>query len=461
MPSAEQLRKRLVKKLTELFQLDQPDLDFGFYRIMHARAREVQEFINNDLLQIVAEAFGDADEAQKAELKAKWEEEIRAAEAHGVPEPEDSPRVREAEAAYNAVKDSSGAEAAVYDHLYRFFERYYDNGDFISRRYHTRETSGKAAPFAIPYNGEEVKPVWANMDQYYIKTTEYFSNFTFDLTKAAGKQIEENLKRRKSEPEDLFDDINRPAGHLRVHFRVREATEGEHGNVKGSEQNRRYFIIHRETPVEFHEAGELVCNFEYRPDPDKTGTENKWQDTRNAEAVETITAKLKEAANSGIGQAGEYLRLLTIAAPTENEPTRPLLARYVKQYTARNTMDYFIHKDLGGFLRRELDFYIKNEVMSLDDIENADAPAVERYLDRIRVLRKIAGQLIDFLAQLENFQKKLWLKKKFVIETNYCVTLDRIIQGEEESEKERRWFAEQIAANDAQMDEWVKLGFIE
>ena len=29
--------------------------------------------------------------------------------------------------------------------------------------------------------------------------------------------------------------------------------------------------------------------------------------------------------------------------------------------------------------------------------------------------------IIDFLAQIENFQKKLWLKKKFVVETGYYV----------------------------------------
>ncbi len=124
-----------------------------------------------------------------------------------------------------------------------------------------------------------------------------------------------------------------------------------------------------------------------------------------------------------------------------------MLAKYVNQYTARNTMDYFIHKDLGAFLRRELDFYIKNEVMRLDDIENAEAPAVESYLAKIKVLRKIAGKLIDFLAQLEDFQKKLWLKKKFIIETNYCMTLDRVPED---------LYAE-IAACDAQCEEWVKL----
>ena len=110
-------------------------------------------------------------------------------------------------------------------------------------------------------------------------------------------------------------------------------------------------------------------------------------------------------------------------------------------------MDYFIHKDLGGFLRRELDFYIKNEVMHLDDIENADAPSVERYLLKIKVLRKIAGKLIEFLAQLEEFQKKLWLKKKFIVETNYCITLDRVPE---------ELYAE-VVTNEAQCEEWVKL----
>jgi adenine-specific DNA-methyltransferase len=144
---------------------------------------------------------------------------------------------------------------------------------------------------------------------------------------------------------------------------------------------------------------------------------------------------------------GEYLRLFKVPAPTESDKKRPLLAKYVNQYTARNTMDYFIHKDLSGFLRRELDFYIKNEVMRLDDIENAEAPTVESYLAKIKVLRKIAGKLIDFLAQLEDFQKKLWLKKKFVVETNYCITLDRVPE---------ELYAE-VSACDAQCDEWIRL----
>ncbi len=437
MPTTEQLRSRLLKKLSELFQLDQPDLDFGFYRIMHAKAQEVQEFISRDLLKIVADAFGAIDENRKAELKAKIEQEILAAKDYGVADPENSPKVKEAKAAYAAIKDTASAEADVYDHLYRFFERYYDDGDFISRRYYTRETAGKAAPFAVPYNGEEVKLHWANADQYYIKSAEYFSNFTFDLTQAAEV-------RNMSPEERALNQI--PDEPCKVHFRVVDASEGEHANVKASDANKRFFILHKDNQIALTESGELIVNFEYRPDPEKTGQEGAWRDKRNAEAVETLLADLHDLSKEN-QHFKKYLHLFKVPAPTDKDKKRPVLAKYVNQYTARNTMDYFIHKDLGGFLRRELDFYIKNEVMHLDDIENADVPAVESYLTKIKVLRKIAGKLIDFLAQLEDFQKKLWLKKKFVVDTNYCITLDRVPDE----------LYEEIAANAEQCEEWVKL----
>jgi adenine-specific DNA-methyltransferase len=454
MPSTEQLRSRLMKKLSELFQLDQPDLDFGFYRIMHAKAREIQEFIHTDLLKIVEHALGSADGARRAELQEVYENAVREAiEEYGVAEPEKTPKVQKAKAALDSVNNTAGAEADIYDHLYRFFERYYDSGDFISRRYFTRETSGKSAPYAVPYNGEEVKLHWANADQYYIKSAEYFSSFTFDLRQAGEV---------RAQGFDLFESSVNAEGQqaLKVHFKVKEATEGEHGNLKAGDQTRRFFIIHKDRPVTLDEAGELICHFEYRPDPEKSGQDSTWREKRNAEAVETILNALEtpewlqmdthentEKQYRDESVVREYLRLFKVPAPTGKNKKRPLLARYLNQYTARNTMDYFIHKDLGGFLRRELDFYIKNEIMHLDDLENADVPSVESYLAKIRVLRKIAAKLIDFLAQLEDFQKKLWLKKKFVVETNYGITLDRVPED----------LYPEVAANEAQCEEWIEL----
>jgi len=48
---------KLKLKLSELFQLDQADLDFGIYRVMNARRDEVKRFLESDLFPQVREAF--------------------------------------------------------------------------------------------------------------------------------------------------------------------------------------------------------------------------------------------------------------------------------------------------------------------------------------------------------------------------------------------------------------------
>ena len=66
---------------------------------------------------------------------------------------------------------------------------------------------------------------------------------------------------------------------------------------------------------------------------------------------------------------------------------------------------------------------------------------------RMRAIREIGEKIISFLEQLENFQKKLWLKKKFVLETHWCVTLDRVPET----------FYAEIATNGRQIEEWKEL----
>lgn len=395
---------RLMALLKELFQLDQPDLDFGVYRVMHARSAEVTQFLEQDLLPQVKAAFAHYRPADKAAIERELAKAIEQAQALGA-DPVSLPRVKELRArlAEEAV-DLDALESEVYDHLYSFFRRYYSEGDFLSKRVY------KPGVYAIPYEGEEVKLHWANADQYYIKTSEYLRDYAFRLRP---------------------DDGTNP---MRVHFRLVDAAEGEHGNVKEAAGKERRFRLADESPVVL-EDGELVIRFTYQPDPAK-------QKDLNAAAEEKILG-LGDA--SLVDWIAELSRTHVRADGTASDATR--LRVHLDRYTARNTFDYFIHKDLGGFLRRELDFYIKNEVMHLDDVENETAPRVEQYLSKIKVIRRIAGKIIDFLAQLEDFQKKLWLKKKFVVETSWCIRVGCIPEE----------FYPEIAANKAQREEWVRL----
>ena len=93
-------------------------------------------------------------------------------------------------------------------------------------------------------------------------------------------------------------------------------------------------------------------------------------------------------------------------------PIYSRLEAHLRRYTARNTFDYFIHKDLGTFLRRELDFYIKNEVMHLDDVENESAPRVDQYLSKIKVIRKVAGKIIRLPRPARRLPEKTVAEEK-------------------------------------------------
>ena len=71
-------------------------------------------------------------------------------------------------------------KSEIYNHLWTFFSRYYEEGDFISKRRYSRNER-----YAIPYNGEEVYLHWANSDQYYVKTDEHFRNYDWKVNDVA------------------------------------------------------------------------------------------------------------------------------------------------------------------------------------------------------------------------------------------------------------------------------------
>ena len=425
--------QELVAKLREIFQIDRPELDFGIYRILNARAGEIDDYLQNRLAEKVQAALSSGNEAQREQVARELKEKEAQYHADGI-NPDTVPKVqdlRQKLAQYSA--GASEHENAVFSHLLTFFSRYYEQGDFISQRRYKGDT------YAIPYAGEEVMLHWANKDQYYTKSGENFSNYSFKL-------------------ED---------GRT-VHFRL-VAADTAKDNRKDNDKERRFALVAARTvarvddngdeyeeellpievfpevlsDVEKDEDGkakvikpaELIVRFEYAAQP--KGTK---QDALVTKAVEAVLA-----------DAAVKARWLALGkrAPTEKNPQRTLLEKHLADYTTKNTADYFIHKDLGGFLRRELDFYIKNEVMHLDDVQNAGAFAdIEKNLRMIQCLRSIALELITFLAQLEDFQKKLWLKKKFVVSSHYCITLDRV--------PEAMW--PEVVANEQQWAQWKQLG---
>ena len=383
------------KKLQEIFMMDHAELDFGIYRIMNHKRNQINDFLDKQLLPQVEQTLKEYVKTDDS-LQQELTKAIEGCKNLGI-DPDTNPKVQQLR--QQIAQSSTGVDDlqnTVFSRLTQFFSRYYEGGDFVSQR---RYKSGGNSAYAIPYNGEEVKLYWANYDQYYIKTSEYFKNYTFKLRDGR-----------------------------RICFVLVDASTEQNNNKNTNGMERRFDILRTEEgkPVIEEVDGELHISFTYELMPKATK-----QKDLNKKVFEALSAAVPAA----------WQELLMKEQVTDESV---LLEKHINAYTAKNSFDYFIHKDLGGFLSRELDFYIKNEVFVIADL---DAAKLQSQLAVVKAIEKVGQKIIDFLAQLENFQKRLWLKKKFVVQSDYCITLDRVPEK----------FYPEICANDEQRKEWVRL----
>jgi adenine-specific DNA-methyltransferase len=385
---------RFREVLSQIFEMDKADLDFGIYRIINQKRNEINSFLDTDLIPLVKNELLKYENKDHKKIQDELEKAIKQAEDLGE-DPDTIKKVIELKQKLRDQIDVSSLESEIFSHLTTFFRRYYDKGDFISKRRY------KEGVYAIPYEGEEVKLYWANHDQYYIKTSENFKNYIFTLD--SGRK---------------------------VHFKIVEA-ETEKDNNKAQGNKSRQFILCEDNPYEI-QKDELIINFNY------TFADKKKQEALNKEAAVKILS---------FKDVTKWSNELSALLPTEKNKDRTLLEKHLNDYTAKNSFDYFIHKDLGGFLRRELDFFIKNEVMHIDDLDTEHELDVKLYLSKVKVIKRIGYKIIELLEQIENFQKKLWLKKKFVVQCDYCITLDRIPEE----------LYPEIIKNKEQIEEWKRL----
>ncbi|MGC9079962.1 MAG: site-specific DNA-methyltransferase, partial [Nanopusillaceae archaeon] len=331
------LKEKLKAKLREIFQFENEDLDFGIYKILNYKRKEIENFIEKELVEKIKTELKSIEDENKHIIEEKIKqikEKIKETFGENAfindqlkDEFKNTPLGKEyinLKEQLEKIKIPEDLEKEIYNHLINFFSRYYDKGDFISKRRY-----GKNEKYIIPYNGEEIYLYWATKDQYYIKTTEYFRKYTFK------------------------------AKELTVNFRVVEAEE-EKGNVKSSE--KKFFVLN-EKIYDFDEKNkELNIYFEYRGLTDEEEEKYKegnsvLQEKINEEIIKILQEKIQE----------KSVRVIFEKEKEGEEKT--IIEKHLYKYTRRNTSDYFIHKDLKGFLERELDFYIKNEFLQLEDLQ--------------------------------------------------------------------------------------------
>ncbi len=420
--------QKFQELLKELFQFEASDLDFGIYRVLNYKRDQIKKFVDEDLVNKVDSAFTKHKDQRLININQTFEEvKEKIIQSLGkecfTPSGELKEQFKDTPLGKDYLSIKSQKEESqtideiklqVFNDLYSFFSRFYEEGDFVPQYRH----SIKSHKYAIPYDGEEVKLYWANNEQYYIKTGLLFRDYTFR------------------------------ADSRKITFRTVSAKE-ELGSKKATKE--RFFVLDDELPIENVIASEseaitsnntLITRFQYRELSEKEVKKYQIEGGRNTSKQEKINQRSYE----DILKKVEDINIKALLSK-EHKNEKPLLLYQISRFTAKNTRDYFIHKNLKKFLTEQLDYFIKAEVLSIETLEKEKF--LDKHITRAKVVREIGEDIIDFLSQIEDFQKRLWEKKKFVLKTEYVITTDRVPEE----------FYDEIWKNKEQKRKWKELGF--
>uniref|UniRef100_D5X2P0 site-specific DNA-methyltransferase (adenine-specific) n=1 Tax=Thiomonas intermedia (strain K12) TaxID=75379 RepID=D5X2P0_THIK1 len=449
--------------LREMFQFDNNELDFGLFKVLRLKRAFIEQFIDGDgeqdLRRIVSRELAairsadDADEKQwlanRCELlgiktKKAWEnalanlrdkalnEALRQAVQNAEEDDKLTVTLERLDRWLQAQQHStSHLEAQLYNYLLNFFELYYQNGDF---GYNSRAASAFKVPYEADYDGADTLFHYKHKDCYYIKTANSFPEVRLEVQ---GKKLvfriqaggdDEATAQNNNKDADIklyrLVGIAEQDGECIVSFQLAKSGTPKTElypqllHALGITADARAYLWQKD------KDGEKAIFKELGKDHDKTeGGQVKGINQLRLVADSYRETLAKQDAFKNLGRNAEDRQ-----EALKNDPTTQTLLQIDKalnRFYVGQDADYFIHKDLHGFLSREKDRFIKNVIFSdLDALLDPRADAATRML--ARAFNAVATRIIEFLDATETFQKNLFTLKKKVIDTHWLISLGKI-----------------------------------
>jgi adenine-specific DNA-methyltransferase len=295
----------------------------------------------------------------------------------------------------------------VHEDLARFFGQYDADDGSVSIHRSGTQTSFGSAPH---YDGEEVRLHWAHRNQYYVPMGEHFGTYRFTVE------------------------------GITVQFRVVEAQDAD-------PDTPRYAVPAADDPVSVNpDAKACAVAFAYRPISEAEG--ERLLQRYNAQQTKSYRRKTNDRSTIVVATTQQILDAIgddsiRKALGGKEGPLR----RHLNRYTAQERSNSFVHKDLGGTLRGQLADFVQQEVLDLDARLEGEVSGAGHPFARAQAVRMVGHRMIDRWATVEDYRKRLFQKKKFVVDTGYCVTLDHVPTT----------LYDDILESDAQLDEWQEL----
>ena len=406
----------LQEKLKEIFEINNSDLDFGIYRIMKFREKEIKNFIDIELPKTIDSKFKGLESSSKnifdkvKEFEENSENEalVELYNSWNTTEIENTskynPKFKEYVNNKNNLKDSKKTSIEsddIYNWLNAFFTSYYDKWDFFKTR---------KQKWTYKFEWWDVGFTWATEGQYYIKSWKHFNNYTFLLNDDKKTKITFELLETK-------EAINNNKDKCKLIF----------GWIKDVIDEETWEVIESFTNIQIKD-NEIVLFFEYK----------EWENKNNTDNILEVISK------------SPFAILTKFLTDKKTEKTK-VLDYHLTRFEAESKRDFFIHKDLKWFLNTELEDFINRVIWEKQTAILWNVNLATEILKKLQVMREVSETIIDFIAGVEEYQKAIFEKKKFVVESEYCMTLDKVSKE----------FYDDILKNTEQIQEWKSLWFID
>ncbi len=97
-----------------------------------------------------------------------------------------------------------------------------------------------------------------------------------------------------------------------------------------------------------------------------------------------------------------------------------ILKKAFGKFKKQGSMDYFIHKNALGFLKEQLDLYLFEYLFK--EMTAFDA----KRLNGINIIKEVALEVVSLVSEFENELCKIWNKPRFVLNSHFIVSLDKL-----------------------------------
>ncbi len=182
---------------------------------------------------------------------------------------------------------------------------------------------------------------------------------------------------------------------------------------------------------------------------------------RKAEADGTLVFDVAYSEKGKSTKVDDILKAVKQSGSVLGDET---LEKACRVFEKQSEVDYFINKDARSFLRDQFDIWLYQYLFAGQNVWSAERIA------QLQTLKAIAFKVIDFISQFEDELVKVWNKPKFVRNSHYVITLDKIVNPPAPPlERGARGdsgmiLLEKICTHPgmaAQIDEWHNLGMVD